>query len=113
VNHDEAVGGRERQRPQQNAIHNAEDRRVGPDAERERKHSHSGEAWVLQKHPAGVAEVLKENSHNAVQARWRIGGTRGQKRCEPHRPAEMRAVRAAKHFETRIGQRNCIDTGLL
>ncbi len=54
-----------RQRPEQHAIDDAEDRRVRPDAQREREHGDGGEAGVLQQLAEGEFEVLhfREESH--------------------------------------------------
>ena len=57
-NHDQPLGGRERQRPEQNAIDDAEDGCVCPNAEREREHDHGGEAGILQQLAEGVAKVV-------------------------------------------------------
>ena len=62
LNHDEPVAGRERQRPEDNAINDAKDGGVGADAEREREDSHGGEARVLQQLAEGEFEIV----HNSL-----------------------------------------------
>ena len=57
--HDDSVRLPVRKCPKQNCVHDTENRRVRTDAEREREHSHGGEAGVLQQHSAGVMNVLK------------------------------------------------------
>ena len=52
------VGGRIRQRPQQNLIEEAEDRRVRPDPERQRQNSDEREDGLLPQCPQRVAKVL-------------------------------------------------------
>src|SRR5206468_2889576 len=61
-----------RQRLEQHAIDDAEDRRVRPDAEREREHGHGGEAGDFQQLTNGVAKVVhtsvSQQAQNAVLA---------------------------------------------
>lgn len=52
------LGLLDRQRPQQEFVDLAEDRRVRPDAESERKHSHGGKAGILPLTNVVVNEVL-------------------------------------------------------
>jgi len=52
--HDELIRLCERQRAQQHRIHHAEDRRVRPDAEREREHGDDRKAATLPQHPQPV-----------------------------------------------------------
>ena len=58
LNHDEPVGRGERQRPEQHPVYDAEDGRVRPDAQREREHSHGGEAGILQQLAEGEFEIV-------------------------------------------------------
>ena len=51
------------QRFEQHPIHDAEDGRVRPDAQREREHSHDGEAGVLQQYADSVTKILNESLH--------------------------------------------------
>ena len=55
----EPIGFRERQRPQQHGAHDAEDRGVRADAEREDQHGDDGEAGRAREHADGVANVLE------------------------------------------------------
>jgi hypothetical protein len=57
-NHHEPIGILERQWPQQDGVHETENGRVRPDAERERQHSHGGEAGVLQQLAEGEFEIV-------------------------------------------------------
>src|SRR5439155_10366027 len=59
-------------------------------------------------HSSFISERLQR-----LNLRRAAGGSRRQKECDTHRPAEMQAVRAAGLFEARVGQRNCIEAGLL
>src|SRR5580704_2150006 len=52
-----------RQRAQQNPIHHTENRRISPDAERERNQRNRREPGVLTLHSQGVAYVLQDGSH--------------------------------------------------
>ena len=47
-----------RQRPEQQRVHHAENRRVGADADRERGHDDDGQRRVFAQHPDGIAEIL-------------------------------------------------------
>ncbi len=58
VNHQQPVGGREWQRPEQHSVDNAEHGRVRPDAERQREHGYGGEAGVLQQLAEGVFQIV-------------------------------------------------------
>ena len=51
----------DRQRPQQQTVDEAEERRVGADAERERERHDSGEGGALPEHSDRVAHVLRED----------------------------------------------------
>src|SRR5437773_1853195 len=48
----------ERQRSKKHGIHNTKNRRVRPDAEREREHGHGGEAGVFQQLAKGEFEIV-------------------------------------------------------
>src|SRR6266545_2625172 len=54
----EPVGVPVRERPQQYRIHDAEDRRVRADAERQRERGNRSEAFVLEQHPQAKTQVL-------------------------------------------------------
>src|SRR6266513_3034075 len=58
----ESLRIRKRQRPQDDCVNDTENRRVRPDAEREREHGHSSEAGVLQQLAKGEFEII----HNAA-----------------------------------------------
>src|SRR5438874_4045867 len=60
----EPFGVAVRQRAEQKSVDNAENRRVGTDAEREREHGHGGEAGVLQQLAEGEAEILQQCVHS-------------------------------------------------
>jgi len=45
---------------QQYRVNNAEDRRIGPDAERQGEHGDRSEAGVLRQHAQGVFQVLED-----------------------------------------------------
>jgi len=49
-----------RQRVQQNAVDDAEDRGVRSDAEREREHGHDGKAGILAQHSCAISNVLPQ-----------------------------------------------------
>ena len=59
---DESFGFRVRQGTEQHGIHDAEDRRVRSDAQRESEHGHGGEAGILQELAQGVAKVVHGRS---------------------------------------------------
>ena len=63
VDTDQAVRLRIRQRLEQHAVHNAEDRAVGPDTEAERHDRDDGEAGCLEESSQGVANVLAQVVH--------------------------------------------------
>jgi hypothetical protein len=60
---DDAFGVRKRKRTEENAVHQAKDRGVRADAERERNDGDGGEAFVLQQHAESVADVVQEGCH--------------------------------------------------
>ena len=59
----EPLGVDVRQRPQQDRVHHAENRRARADAERDRRDSDRREAGILPQHSGGVAEILEEVVH--------------------------------------------------
>src|SRR5262249_40202918 len=63
----DALALRVRQRAQQHGVHDAEDGRAGPDAQRQRNDRNQGEAWLTQQHSRAVAQVLK---HLVLQSSW-------------------------------------------
>ena len=75
--HDEPVGVRVRQRLEQDAVDEAENRGVAADPERERQDRYRGEAWPAGKSPDGRADVLHKRSGTwggvgrPVRAGWR------------------------------------------
>ena len=60
LQNDEFAGIPHRERTKQNRIHEAVNRRVGPDAEGEREHRHRREKFVRRHGPQTVAQVLRE-----------------------------------------------------
>ena len=60
---DQPVGVRERQRPEQQRVHQAEDRGVGADADGEDQDGDDGEAGVAAQRAEGVAQVVQERVH--------------------------------------------------
>ncbi len=67
-------GIRVRQRPQEHRVHHAEDRRVGADAERERKDGGDGEGRLPEERSRAVFEVLPEGLH--ATGRVKVRATR-------------------------------------
>ena len=64
VVHDhQAVGLRIRQRPQENGVHRAEYRRVGPDAQGQRGDRHEGETGSPPETTKGIPNVLNQRFH--------------------------------------------------
>src|SRR5439155_13712516 len=61
-NRHQPISVRERQRAHQHAINAAEDRRVRPDAQRQRQHGDGGEAGVLEQRANGVAKIVHHKS---------------------------------------------------
>src|SRR5215475_2770590 len=55
----QSLRGIDRQRFQQHGVNQAEDRRIGPDAQRQRERGHAGKAGMLQQHPRAITQVLK------------------------------------------------------
>ena len=66
---DQPVGLFERQRTQQDGVHDAEDRRVGADAEREDRDDGERERGRARQHPEGVSEIGGERSDHGVSLR--------------------------------------------
>ena len=54
---DEAIGLSIRERLEQHGVDDAEDRRVGTDAETERQDDDGREAWALEEPADGVSEI--------------------------------------------------------
>ncbi len=76
-----------RQRAQEHSIHDAENRRVGPDPERQRGHRHQGEARLPEQIPRCVAQVLQ---HAARRVHYGHGGSKKQRRrVERLPPADL------------------------
>src|SRR5437773_3849932 len=76
----------ERQRSKKHGIHNTKNRRVRPDAEREREHGYGREAGVLQQLAEGEFEII----HNAAPPSDRFAPLYGQatsRREPPRSPA--------------------------
>ena len=69
VDRDERVGIGEWQRFDQHRVHDAEHRRVGADAERQRDHGQRREPRIAREQPKGETDVLKERFHGSPQAR--------------------------------------------
>ena len=60
--HHRAIRLGPRQRPQQHGVHDAEDRGVGADAERQRQHGDGGKAGVARERARAEAQVLARRS---------------------------------------------------
>src|SRR4051794_19986639 len=60
----EPIGLGEWERPQQNTIHNSEDRRVGADPQREDHNGREREPWRFQQQTTTVFEIVPETGHN-------------------------------------------------
>jgi len=69
VENDDAIDVRIRQRPEHHTVEHAEHRGVRADAERKRQHGHDREAFVLQQHADGVAEILNQGIHLSSKGR--------------------------------------------
>ena len=86
---DEALGRRVGKRREQNAVHQAEDRGVGADAERQREHGDGREARAAPQHARAEAQVLREGVEHAVRrarrgsAPWRARRRRTGARRSP------------------------------
>jgi hypothetical protein len=68
----ERGGIRERQRPQQNRIDDAEDRGVRADGEAEREDRDGGESRCAVELPDGVEEILSERVHPTRDVKSRL-----------------------------------------
>ncbi len=67
-----------RQRTQSHRIHQLKDRRIGPNAERQRKHRNCGESRIQQELPRAVTHVLPHVScHGLVSPMRRRRGSNG------------------------------------
>jgi len=55
------VSNRPGDRIEENRVHDAEDGRVGPDAEREREHGHGGEAGVFRELAEGEFQIVHDS----------------------------------------------------
>src|SRR5215510_3947608 len=63
----QSLRGIDRQRFQQHGVNQAEDRRIGPDAQRQRERGHACKAGMLHQHPRAITQVLK---HFVLQSYW-------------------------------------------
>jgi hypothetical protein len=61
-----AIGLVIRQRLQHQHVHEAEDRRVRPDAERERRDCRDGESRRATQQPEAIAEILDQRAHESI-----------------------------------------------
>ena len=66
---DNRAGIPHRQRPEHQRVHETEHRRVGANAQRERKHGDQREAGTLPQSPKRVAKVSHERAHERSYAR--------------------------------------------
>src|SRR5208282_3183435 len=55
-----------RQRPEEECVHHAEDRRIRPDSQRQRERTHNREARILREHPNGVLDILENRFHHSL-----------------------------------------------
>ena len=67
---EQLIGIRQWQRPEHERIYDAEDDRVGPDAERERKHRHGSEAGVLEQLARGEFEIIHDSAAVDASRVW-------------------------------------------
>ena len=61
---------RDRRAPEENRVHQAEDRRVGADAERQRQERDEGEARPLARASNGEADVVEDGMHERFSGIW-------------------------------------------
>ena len=61
------------QRPEENGVDRAEDRRIGPDAEREGENDDEGERRALEQAAKAIADILKEAVHDLARG-WGVAG---------------------------------------
>jgi hypothetical protein len=54
------------QRPQQYRVNNAENGGIGPDANGQREHRHSGENWHLEQQAQAVTDILNKRMHSSL-----------------------------------------------
>ena len=78
-------------RPQEDAVDDAEDRGVGADAERQRRHGDGGEAGVRGEAAQSVADVLQQCLHHSLLSAV-IGSTRDARRAGSHAAANAAAA---------------------
>ena len=63
VEHDQLFGSRDRQLPQQDLVDQREDRRIGPDAERQRQDRHGGKQRTPPQSADRKTEVGRDGGH--------------------------------------------------
>ena len=68
VDRHQPVGVGIRERPQQDAVHHAENGRIRADTQRQRQHRDGGEAGVFPQCPESVAQVLREAAQQTPSA---------------------------------------------
>src|SRR5262249_34458613 len=68
----------DRQHFQQHGVNQAEDRRVGPDAQRQREQGNASKAAMLQQHPHAITQVLKHFVLQYWETRRGDYGTNGK-----------------------------------
>ena len=87
-----------RQRAQEHAVHHAEDRRGGADAERERGHGERGEGRTTAQAPEGLPEIVAERvDHSDLSATTgsiRLARRAGMAQATAAAPSRMRATSA-------------------
>ena len=71
---DERAGITERQGPQQHRIDDAEDRRVGADAEREDADHREGERTGAEQDASGISKIGDKSAHEGVSFQDWMGG---------------------------------------
>ena len=102
--HGQPVRLRVGERSQEHPVHDAEDRRVRADAERQREHEHHGEARSAGELPERVLEILSEVLHDRLPPRFVPGPIRHP--CRETAPSCLRPLgpRRTPYVPARRGQ---------
>ena len=87
------IGVADRQRAQQQIVDEAEERRVGADAERQRQRDHGGERRTLQQHAQRIPDVLRQRVGHGDASLFAVGFAELLGAAEPPERDAARFVR--------------------
>jgi hypothetical protein len=110
---DEAIGIAHRQRAEQQVVHEAEERRVGANPERQRQRDHSGEHRRFPEHAQRVLQVLQQLVDHVDPSLLAIGFSKHVRTAEPLQGQPPRVGRCETPAQTLVDQQFEVGRQLL